>query len=261
MGGAGRDLIYWHTYDVGLPLVQAYSNDARSDYHALLVEYVRRRSRGFQGSVSYTLSHALDNDSGEARRGYAPPQLISPSLNWGSADFDRRHVLRMVGSYQVPALRAPEWLQRVCENWQVDAVLTAQTGTPVSVFYPRPSTSEPISLDQTRLTTRQRGLLTLRAQEGGTSTRMHLSYRPRRVQELSDATHSERFHYARWMFLSRDRFVSVNDWSRNCDSMRSMCSTHRISARRTAPSGRTTSVCRTGPMQSRWAQARFKSEA
>ncbi len=99
VGGAGRDLIYWHTYDVGLPLVQAYSNDARSDYHALLVEYVRRRSRGFQGSVWYTLSHALDNDSGEASRGYAPPQLISPSLNWGSADFDRRHVLRMVGSY------------------------------------------------------------------------------------------------------------------------------------------------------------------
>ena len=47
VGGAGRDLIYWHAYDVGVPLVQAYSNDARSDYHALLVEYVRRRSRDF----------------------------------------------------------------------------------------------------------------------------------------------------------------------------------------------------------------------
>ena len=68
-------------------------------------------------------------------RGYAPPELISPSGNWGSADFDRRHVLRMVGSYQAPALRAPKWLQRVCENWQIDAVLIAQTGTPVSVVY------------------------------------------------------------------------------------------------------------------------------
>jgi hypothetical protein len=35
-----------YAFDVGLPVVQAYSNDARSDYHALLVEYVRRRSRG-----------------------------------------------------------------------------------------------------------------------------------------------------------------------------------------------------------------------
>lgn len=135
VGAAGRELIYWHTFDVGLPLVNAYSNDARSDYHALLVEYVRRQSRGLQGSVSYTWSHAIDNDSGEGSRGYAPPQLISPSLNRGSADFDRRHALRMVGSYQVRTLGAPEWLRRLCENWQVDAILTAQTGTPVSVFY------------------------------------------------------------------------------------------------------------------------------
>jgi hypothetical protein len=137
VGGAGRDLIYWHTYDVGDPLVYAYSNDARSDYHALLVEYVRRRSRSFQGSVSYTLSHAIDNDSGEASRGYAPPKLVAPSLNRGSADFDRRHMLRMVGSYQVPALRSPKWLVGLWEDWQFDAVVTAQTGTPISVSYTR----------------------------------------------------------------------------------------------------------------------------
>ena len=52
VGGAGRELIYWHAYDVGVPVVQAYSNDARSDYHALLLEYVRRRTRGSQASVS-----------------------------------------------------------------------------------------------------------------------------------------------------------------------------------------------------------------
>jgi hypothetical protein len=154
VGGAGRDLIYWHTYDVGLPLVNAYSNDARSDYHAMLVEYVRRRSRGFQGSVSYTWSHALDNDSGEGRRGYAPPQLISPAFNYASADFDRRHVLRMVGSYELPALRAPKWLLPLFEDWQVDAVLTAQTGTPVSITYSKVFDSgtyivRPDSVDET----------------------------------------------------------------------------------------------------------------
>lgn len=134
-GAAGRDLIYWHTYDFGTPQVHAYSNDARSDYHALLVEYTRRLSRGLQGSVSYTWSHSIDNDSGEASRGYAPPQLLSPSLNRASADFDRRHVLRMVGSYQVPSLKGPRWLRQLCENWRVDAVLTAQTATPFSIFY------------------------------------------------------------------------------------------------------------------------------
>ena len=51
---------------------------------------------------------------------------------------------------EVPALRAPKWLLPVCENWQVDAVLTAQTGTPVSVFYRKTFDFGTYSLDQTR---------------------------------------------------------------------------------------------------------------
>jgi hypothetical protein len=43
----------------------------------------------------------------------------------------------MVGSYELPALRAPKWLLPLFENWQVDAVLTAQTGTPVPITYSR----------------------------------------------------------------------------------------------------------------------------
>jgi Carboxypeptidase regulatory-like domain len=133
VGAAGRDLIYWHSFDVGSPTVQAYSNAARSDYHALLVEYVRRKSRGFQGRLSYTLSHAIDNDSGEARRPYAPPRFFSPSVNQASADFDRRHVLRVVGSYQIPASHLPAWLEPLCSGWFLDAVITAQSGTPVTI--------------------------------------------------------------------------------------------------------------------------------
>lgn len=136
-GTAGRDLIYWHSYDVGSPTVQAFSNAARSDYHALRLEYVRRQSRGFQSRLSYTWSHAIDNDSGEAPRPYAPPTVFPASENRASADFDRRHVLRLVGSYQIPAPRLPAWLESLFADWQLDAVVTAQSGTPVSVASPR----------------------------------------------------------------------------------------------------------------------------
>jgi hypothetical protein len=137
VGAAGRELIYWHSYDVGSPMVQAFSNDARSDYHALLVDYVRRKSRGFQGSLSYMWSHAIDNDSGETRRPYVPPTIFNPTTNRASADFDRRHVLRVTGSYQIPAPRLPTWLEPLCADWYVDAVITAQSATPVSVTSPR----------------------------------------------------------------------------------------------------------------------------
>jgi hypothetical protein len=137
VGSAGRDLIYWHSFNFGFSNVQAYSNAARSDYHALLLEYVRRKSRGFQGRLSYTWSHAIDNDSGEARRPYAPPEFLSPWANRASADFDRRHVLRVVGSYQIPTPHAPAWLASLCAGWYLDAVVTAQSSTPVTIASPR----------------------------------------------------------------------------------------------------------------------------
>ena len=137
VGAAGRDLIYWHSYDLGSPIIQAFSNDARSDYHALLVEHVLRRARGFQSRLSYAWSHAIDNDSGEFRRPYAPPDIFSPEENQASADFDRRHILRMAASYRVPVPRLPEWIRTICADWHVDATVIAQSGTPVSIGSPR----------------------------------------------------------------------------------------------------------------------------
>lgn len=67
VGTAGRDLSYRHGYysqDAPLALINAYSNEATSDYNALLVEYVRPFSHGFQARLAYTWSHALDIDSG-----------------------------------------------------------------------------------------------------------------------------------------------------------------------------------------------------
>jgi hypothetical protein len=53
VGTAGRNLLYGYSYDLGTPIINVYSNDGRSEYHAFLMEYVRRRSRGFQGRIYY----------------------------------------------------------------------------------------------------------------------------------------------------------------------------------------------------------------
>jgi hypothetical protein len=139
-GAAGRDLVYrqayYYTGGQLLPLINAYSNDASSDYHALLVEYVRPFSRHFQARLAYTWSHALDTDSGETPPQHTPNlpvTLISPSTNRGSADFDRRHVMQVTGSYRVPTPRASKFVQRLCEDWQIDVVGTVRSGTPFSV--------------------------------------------------------------------------------------------------------------------------------
>jgi hypothetical protein len=124
VGALGRELIYWSSYPArrgSLAFINAYSNDATSDYHALLVEYVRRLSHGLQARLAYTWSHAIDDDSGESVSPNLPVKIYEPAMNRGSADFDRRHVLQAVASY------------RFFEDWQVDVVGSWRSGAPFSV--------------------------------------------------------------------------------------------------------------------------------
>ncbi len=140
VGTAGRNLVYREGYYKAgqqLPQINAYSSRATSDYDGLLVEYVRRFSHGFQSRLAYTWSHAIDIDSGEAipQRTPNPPTALSdlsPSTNRGSADFDRRHVLQLTGTYHVPTPRMASWLQAMCNDWQIDGVVTLRSGTPFS---------------------------------------------------------------------------------------------------------------------------------
>jgi hypothetical protein len=136
VGAAARDLPYWHAYPVvpgGALRINAFSHDGRSDYNAMIAQYVRRLSRGLQGSLSYTWSHAIDVDSGDTRLPLPPPSLAPPSSNRGSADFDRRHVLYATASYRVPGHRAPEWLRPIASDWQIDVVATMRSGTPLTI--------------------------------------------------------------------------------------------------------------------------------
>jgi hypothetical protein len=136
VGAAARKLPYWHAYPVAAnePLrINAFSDAGRSDYHALLAQYVRHLSRGIQASLSYTWSHAIDLDSGDTLVPLPPPSLVPPSSNRGSADFDRRHVLHATVSYRVPGHRAPEWLRPIASDWQVDIVAMVRSGAPLTV--------------------------------------------------------------------------------------------------------------------------------
>jgi hypothetical protein len=139
VGTAARDLPYWHAYPLGgVNLrINAISHDGRSDYHAMLAQYVRRLSRGLQASLSYTWSHAIDLDSGDNVVPLPPPSLVAPASNRGSADFDRRHVLHATATYRVPGHRAPEWLRPIASDWQVDAAAIYRSGAPLTITYQR----------------------------------------------------------------------------------------------------------------------------
>jgi hypothetical protein len=133
VGAMGRRLIYWQAYQPDPSLrIQVFSNDATSDYHALLTQYRYLLSRGLQAQVNYAWSHAIDTDSGEDLDPHALTTIIPPGLNRGNADFDRRHVFHATLSYRVPAVGSRP-LRVAFGDWQIDLVGIVQSGAPVSV--------------------------------------------------------------------------------------------------------------------------------
>ena len=91
----------------------------------------------------------------------------------------------------------------VCENWQIDAVFTAQTGTPVSVFYLEPFDFGTYIARPDAVTGAPMWVAASSSPGGDTWTHMRLSYRTRRVPELSDATPYEHFLSVSGHALSR----------------------------------------------------------
>jgi hypothetical protein len=123
------------------------SNDGNSDYNALLVSLRRRFAQGVSYGVSYTWSHNIsdyvDNLTGTA----FPQNSYNYAAERGDSMFDVRQ--RFVGfvTYEVPIGRGKKYLNEggvvngVLGGWQVNTIVTKQTGSTIQLFAPDQSLS------------------------------------------------------------------------------------------------------------------------
>ena len=103
-------------------------------YDALQVHVDKRMSHGLQVGASYTYSHTLDEQSGLGLfyNGNNPLNLRS---SYGSADFDRTHVLNL--NY---VLRAPDFAPKnslaglAVNGWSLIGLAVLQSGQPYSII-------------------------------------------------------------------------------------------------------------------------------
>jgi len=100
------------------------TNHGASDYEGLQVQYVRRVSPGLQSLVSYTWSHALDNNSSDALLVWDGAGA-SPKRDHASSDFDLRQTVTAALTYE------PRGRLR---GWAIDSMLHARTGFPMTVL-------------------------------------------------------------------------------------------------------------------------------
>src|SRR5262245_23831602 len=119
-------------------------NIARSRYHAAQASVSRQFSAGVGFSVSYWLSEAKDhlssmNLSGAAAKPLAGENDLAQNpfdleAEWGPSLFDARHRFVASGSWMPPE---PSWgsapVRAVLRDWQLNAILTYNSGTPFTV--------------------------------------------------------------------------------------------------------------------------------
>ena len=113
---------------------ESYTAAGIAAYHALTSHLEKRLSHGFQAGASYTYSHATDEQSGLGLffNGNNPTNLRSA---YGSADFDRTHVLNFTYSYTAPKFFAGDTLAgKALNSWAIHGVATIQSGQPYSII-------------------------------------------------------------------------------------------------------------------------------
>jgi hypothetical protein len=121
------------------------SNADSSNYLALELGLRRRFSRGLQYQVSYTYSHAIDNQSDlfeGVRTGPGPldfavaglTRQFDPRTDRGNANFDQRHNLIFNAIWDLPAPRfQARWSSWLAQGWTATVIGGYRSGFPVTV--------------------------------------------------------------------------------------------------------------------------------
>ncbi len=118
------------------------TNDGNSNYNALLVSLKRRFTKGMAYGVSYTWSHNIANFIDNLTGGAFPQNSYNYGAERGDSMFDVRH--RFVGylTYEIPLGKGKQYMNQggivngFLGGWQVNTILTKQTGTTIQVSGP-----------------------------------------------------------------------------------------------------------------------------
>jgi hypothetical protein len=163
VGSAGRKLISVYTLNQGTTGTAPYNNNlgalgatsifsnnkilngmqmvetnANAHYNSWQTSVTKRFGHGLQFLASYTFSKSIDETSGAVGNELAglPGDQQSLASNRAVSDFDRPHRLVFSGTYALPKLfrGGSGFAKRVANDWQLNSVITLQSGAPFSVI-------------------------------------------------------------------------------------------------------------------------------
>lgn len=119
--------------------LQVATNDGNTNYNGLLVSLRKRFTRGLGYGISYTFSKNFADFVDNLTGGSTPANAYNYSLERSFSPFDTTH--RLVGNavWALPIgkggmiLNRGGWASTFAGGWQVNAIVSLQTGTPFTV--------------------------------------------------------------------------------------------------------------------------------
>jgi hypothetical protein len=127
-----RDLNQTGLYSAQYPylgFINFVSNIYGSTYNGLQTTLTARNYHGLDFVLGYTYSHALDYMSSDWNE-FLPQNSFNTAAEHGSSDFDIRHRFTLSVTYNLPEKKTRSQL---LEGWQVNSVITLQSGQPWGV--------------------------------------------------------------------------------------------------------------------------------
>ena len=103
---------------------------ANSNYSSLQTQLRVTRVKNFTITANYTWAHALDNGSNV--RNALAANSFNLRREYGSANFDIRHIFTGFVSYDVPTFTTK--MKRLTGGWQLNGLFTAHTGEPLDLL-------------------------------------------------------------------------------------------------------------------------------
>jgi hypothetical protein len=115
------------------------TNDGNTNYNGLLVSLRKRFSKGLAYGVSYTWSHNFSDFVDNLTGGSTPANAYNYSLERGNSPFDVPHRFVANAVWELPIgkggmiLNGDGMASRLIGGWQLNSIVTLETGTPFTV--------------------------------------------------------------------------------------------------------------------------------
>jgi hypothetical protein len=111
----------------------SYFSDSESEYNSMQLSLTKRYSRGYTLQGTYALGYSKDDRSQTSTSASAQSPYDPHDGEWAYSDFDRRHIFRVNGVWELPWLTEPSAMNYVLGGWRVAGIFSMLSGQPVNV--------------------------------------------------------------------------------------------------------------------------------